>query len=227
MWLIIEQTILLIQMAQFSYTVTPSISENPVTGEETYHVMDADVSNSGMKEAANQQSTRQQQENYVEDEEGNLHYEQQASESDLTNLIESVVGDEAYSAALDWAQYSLPEDDIEAYDEMMSSGDLNGIASYMGQLMERYENRSEDVDEADEFSSYIFDNVCSPQEYGEIADWVRSNLSAEEVDTYNAIVDGKDLESLIPLIEQIQQHLANNDWIKTKLPWGSSSNQRA
>lgn len=62
------------------------------------------------------------------------------SETQVTSLKNSVGGDEAYSNLMDWSNKNLPEQYVQAFDELVSSGDYAMIELALSGLVASYQN---------------------------------------------------------------------------------------
>lgn len=197
-------------MPEFSYTVTPSITEDPVTGETTYNIMQADVQSSGQHQAIRDQHFQEQQENFREAEDGEYESHTDFSEEDAANLFEMVGGEEHYTNALQWAAENLDEEDIEYYDQAMANGNIAEIHDLMQQLVERYENAEDDGLDYASFESYLLDEVCSPEQFNEIKQYIRETRDEEFRDALNEVLDDGDYETYEEAIRFFMAELGMN-----------------
>ena len=198
-------------MPEHAMSFVPNLVESP-DGQQVYDFENAQVKTSQHREEVIQEHQRNPKDGWHEDiETGETFFEQQMSQEDVPALTDLIGGEEHYELVLQWATDNLPEEAIDQFNSIIEDGDLNEVKDAMLQLQEYYENNvdKEPLD-TDEVTEYIFNNVCSPQEYGEIADFVRENLSATDVDSYNDVINSGDIRTITNLIQSIQQRI--NDW---------------
>jgi hypothetical protein len=197
-------------------TFTPSIVVDPDTGEEIVSY-DQGVFDSGEgRNAAIAHHMASHQAQYVTDADGRVHHEwsdldpsryqqyeqdyvdpdeysqqyQQlpVTEEDQQYLHDIVGGTDAYEDLLVWASKALDQEDINAYDQIMGSGDIGEMEAAIRWLYEQFTNAAsvDDIDEADEFTNTVLEAVPN---YQEIIDWGANNLSAEMIAEYNDAMD--------------------------------------
>ena len=77
------------------------------------------------------------EDSYDDDEEG---YEDDLSDDFVESLWESVGGHGAYQDLIEWAADNLPENEIEAFDYLIDSGDQHAIAQAVSTLHNMYIN---------------------------------------------------------------------------------------
>jgi hypothetical protein len=197
-------------------TFTPSIVVDPDTGEEIVSY-DQGVFDSGEgRNAAIAHHMQTHQAQYVTDADGRIHHEwsdldperyqkyeedyvdpeeyaqqyQQlpVTEEDQQYLHDIVGGTDAYEDLLVWASRALDQHDINAYDQIMGSGDIGEMEAAIRWLYDQFTNAAsdDDTDEADEFTNTVLEAVPN---YQEIIDWGANNLSAEMIAEYNDAMD--------------------------------------
>ena len=103
-------------------------------------------------------------------------------------LIEDLGGAEAYDAALFWALNSLSDQDMAEYDEAMESGDLTLMADFMGQLQNLYQNRSHDIDAWDDAENYVYNEVCTPEMYRNVKEFVSNNYNDADITALHCLI---------------------------------------
>jgi hypothetical protein len=189
-------------------TCSPSGYESQADGSIIFE--DFEVESSAGKESVHRHHAATHEDNfYVDDETGERFYDNTAESNDYNNLVDSVGGAEVYNDMLLWAQNNLSAEDIEEYDAVMESGDLNMTNSYVQQLAERYYNQdaTDYPSELDEQSEYIFNNVIDREDYQKLQEFVRQNYDGDFIDNFNRIVDSGNNEMLRNVIRQIQSQM--------------------
>ena len=191
-------------MPEHAMSFVPNVVETN-DGQQVYDFDNAQVKTSEHREAVNEHHNRNPNEGWHQDAEtGETFYEQEMSQENVPALHDLLGGEERYEQMLDWAANTLPEEAIDEFNEIMETGDLTEVKDAMLQLEDYYtKNVDKEPLEPDAVSDYIFENVCSPQDYTGVADFVRENLSADDVDNYNNIINSGDLPTITNLIQSI------------------------
>lgn len=189
----------------YSYEVTPTITQDPITGEETIHVMEAQVRSSQGREQANINNVRDQAEgmDFYLDEEGHYQFGLEATDAELNVLLEDVGGMEVYDEMTFWALNTLTDADLAEFDEVMESGDLTEMAGMIGQLQQLYQNRSHDVAEWDDAERYVYNEVCSPEVYRDVKDYLINQSDDGTINEFNEIMNSNDEEDIAYAINVI------------------------
>ena len=65
---------------------------------------------------------------------------QDLSESDVSSIKSVVGGDAEYTKIIDWAADNLPKNDIESFDELISTGNIGAIKLAVNGMKAQYEN---------------------------------------------------------------------------------------
>ena len=196
------------------FTVTPNISQDPITGEEVIKVLQADVKSGDGKEFINQQNTREQAnaENWHWDEDGNAKFGLEATNAELEMLINDMGGREQYDTALFWAQNTLSDNDIAEFDAVMEEGDLTEIADMMGQLHNLYQNRSHDVAEWDDAERFVYEEVCSPEVFRDVKDYLVSQSDDATIAEFNEIMNSGDEDDISYAINVIVAEINGEEY---------------
>jgi len=196
-------------MTQFSYTVTPSISEDPVTGEQTYNVMDATVESSAYKEEINAANNRGElQEQTIEEGTEVVETITPIDEADATFLTDTIFGGlDNYRAQLQWAGENLTQEDIEEYDNAVETGDIMTCKHYMEQLSAKYAEAQQFETDTNNWKEYFYNNVASEEEYSQIQEWANNNLEPQEIEVMNQLVENEDYAEFEHLIKNIQRNM--------------------
>jgi hypothetical protein len=132
---------------------------------------------------------QQYEQDYVDPDEYSKHYQQlPVTEEDQQYLHDIVGGTDAYEDLLVWASRALDQDDINAYDQIMDSGDIGEMEAAIRWLYDQFTNAASDdeADVSDEFTSTVLEAVPN---YQEIIDWGSENLSPEMIEEYNDAMD--------------------------------------
>ena len=198
----------------YSYEVTPTITQDPITGEETVRVMDAQVRSSAGREEANIQNVREQAngDNFYFDEEGNARYELEANDEDLNILIQDVGGREAYDEMTFWAMNTLTDNDLAEFDEVIESGDLTAMAGMIGQLQQLYQNRSHDVAEWDDAERFVYNEVCSPEVFRDVKDYLVTQSDDATINEFNTIMNSNDEDDISYAINVIVAEMRGEEF---------------
>lgn len=186
----------------------PDGTESQADGSIVYN--DFAVTSSAGKEAVHQQHKATYEDNFVEDEDtGERFFNNEADDNDYATILESVGGVEAFKSMTDWAVNNLSTEDIEVFNEVINSGDLDYTNSIIQQLAERYYNQDEtdNAEQFDEQTEYIFNNVIDREDYEVLVDHVRQNYDADFIDNFNMIVDSGNTEMLRNTIRMIQSRM--------------------
>lgn len=187
-----------------TYTPALGVTED---GQEYIDTENGSLDTSEHREAVNLHRARNPNENFWEDENGEVFYQDNPTGADIPVLHEIVGGEETFNDMLAWASDTLADEDIDDFNNIIQNGDITEVKNTILQLKEMYENGFDPSMEPDAVTEYIFENIVSPQEYGDIVDFVRSNLGDEEIDTYNSIIDSGDIKTITNLIQSIQARL--------------------
>ena len=181
-----------------AYTVTPNITQDEITGEQTLHIHQAEVRSSQGREEANMNNVREQAEgmDFYLDDEGNYQFGLEASDAEIDMLVEDMGGQEAYDNALFWAMNTLSDSDIAEFDAVMENGDLTEVADMMGQLQNLYTNRSHDIDAWDDAENYVYNEVCTPEMYRNVKEFVSNNYNDGDINEFNKLVNSNDLDDI-------------------------------
>ena len=198
----------------YSYEVTPTITQDPITGEETVRVMDAQVRSSAGREEANIQNVREQAngDNFYFDEEGNARYELEANDQDLNILIQDVGGREAYDEMTFWAMNTLTDNDLAEFDEVIESGDLTAMAGMIGQLQQLYQNRSHDVAEWDDAERFVYNEVCSPEVFRDVKDYLVTQSDDATINEFNTIMNSNNEDDISYAINVIVAEMRGEEF---------------
>lgn len=191
---------------------TPDVYEDQ-QGETHYDLSRGELTTSAPKEAIHQHNNRTHQENFYTDEDtGNIHYDNSADDNDYSNIVDSVGGVEAYQAMTAWAQNNLSAEEIAEFNELMDSGDINTTYNLVQQLAEMYHNQdaSDNPEEFDDVSQYVFDNVIDREDYAEMTSYVRENFDADFIDNFNLVMDSGDVELIESTIRQLHAYIYPN-----------------
>ena len=188
-------------MPSTGFTVTPDITEDPVTGEVTYNVMNAQVLSNGSREAIRDDVQRQAQDSFQVNDKGDLESVMDFTEQDSVNLLESVGGEELYTEALKWAGENLDSEDIEFYDKAMQSGNIAEVHDLMQQLMQRYNEALSNESEYADFENYFFSEVVSKEDFPVVNQFIRDFMDADFIDATNKAIDTNDYAEYEALIK--------------------------
>lgn len=123
--------------------------EKEVTQEEESTEFDSGIFNTFQEEMGkgevsdktwekiDQMEPRQLAEKFLEWEQSSY---EDLSEGQVTELKNSVGGDEAYTNLMEWSNKNLPEQYVEAFDELVSTGDYAMIELALSGLVASYQN---------------------------------------------------------------------------------------
>ena len=123
--------------------------EKEVTQEEESTEFDSTIFNTFQEEMGkgkvsdetwekiDQMEPRQLAEKFLEWEQSSY---EDLSEGQVTALKNSVGGDEAYTSLMEWSNKNLPEQYVEAFDELVSTGDYAMIELALSGLVASYQN---------------------------------------------------------------------------------------
>ena len=192
----------------YNYTVEPSITEDPITGEQTVNVLQANVHTSAGREAVNRQHNQEMTDRFAYNEtDESYNYLPDITDQDAAVLVNSLGGEERYNEMLLWASNNLSEEDINDYDQMMESGDLTGIADAMGNLNELYSNRGEEVDESELAAQWFFNEVMPEDRYAQVLEFVGEVLEEDQIETFNEIMTSGDREMMQKLALSVWERI--------------------
>lgn len=198
-------------MPRYAMTFTPDVEETQ-DGTTHYNLNTAEVYSDAPRQEIRADVAQEYNDGFYTDTNTDEVYHQiDASDDDLTNLVNDFGGQDYYDQALEWARYALPQDAIEEYDEVMASGDITEIANYLQQLKEVYEEQGSPEVEFSEAEQYIFDNVISHQDYQVVASWARENLDANTIDKVNLVLGSGDTQKMTAVALGLKKlYLQNN-----------------
>ena len=211
-------------------TFTPSIVLDPNTGEEIVSY-DQGVFDSGEgRNAAIADHMQSHQAQYVTDANGRVHHEwsdldparyqqyeedyvdpdeygtqfdqMEISDNDQEYLQDIVGGSEVYSEIVAWAAESLDSDDIEAYDQIMMSGDIAEMEEAVRWLYEHYSNADELYGDStdDSFIDQVYEVVPY---YDQVTAWAFDNLSEDAIAEFNNVIEYGDTQLQAQYIDQL------------------------
>ena len=145
------------------FTVEPQIAIDPATGEEVLNYDHAVITDHSIKEQVNRQHQIEQKYAITEDQEGNLShawdvenpevYEEQQIEEEPdeeevfdfeSDIFGQLGGQQNYDRLLDFAANNWTDQDIQAYDKTMDSGDLETIYKAVNFLLNDYREAMEE-----------------------------------------------------------------------------------
>ena len=198
----------------YSYEVTPTITQDAITGIETVHVMDAQVRSSQGREFTNIQNVREQAnaENFYWDEEGNAQFGLEATDAEISVLMEDVGGLQAYETMTHWAHATLSDSDIAEFNETIEGGDLTEIADKLGQLQQLYENRSYDAPEWDDAEKFVYSEVCSPEVFRDIKDYLVTQTDDATIAEFNNAMNSNDKDDISYAINVIVAEMRGEEY---------------
>lgn len=211
-------------------TFTPSIVLDPNTGEEIVSY-DHGVYDSGEgRNAAISHHMLTQQAQYVQDTDGRIHHEwsdldpsryqqyeedyvdpdeygEQFNQLELTDndreYLEGIVGgSDSYQELITWASQVLSAEAIEAYDQIMDSGDVSRMEEAIRWLYEQYSNNEEDTDNDvdDDFEQQVYQSIPN---YHDMTAWAAENLNEEAIQEFNNVMDYGDKNLKAQFIEEL------------------------
>lgn len=210
-------------------TFTPGIAIDPTTGEEVIS-FDAGHFDDGIgRNAAIARHMQTHQAQYVEtpdgqvrhewadldpeiyqrfehdyvdpDEYGEQFQEMELTENDQEYLQDIVGGSEAYQELIAWAASALNPDDIQAYDQIMQSGDVGEMENAVRWLYEQYSNYDPSTDtSSDLVVDAVYDAIPN---YDEIIEWASQNLSDLAIQEYDSVMESGDDELVYQYVNNL------------------------
>jgi hypothetical protein len=218
-------------------TFTPGIAIDPATGEEvisfdTGHFDDGIGRNAAI--ARHMQSHQAQyiqspdgsvrhewadldpeiyqryEQDYVDpDEYGEQFQEMELTENDQEYLQDIVGGSEAYQELISWAAGVLSPDDIQTYDQIMTSGDVGDMEEAVRWLYEQYSNYDQSTDtSSDSVVDAVFDAI---PHYGDILEWASQNLSDLAIQEYDSVMESGDDDLVYQYVNNLVE-MYNEDY---------------
>ena len=219
-------------------TFTPSIAYDPETGEEVIS-FDNGVFDDGIgRNAAIAHHMHTHQAQYVETPDGQVRHEwtdldpeiyqryeqdyidpdeygEQFQETELTEndqeyLQDIVGGSEAYQELISWAAGVLSPDDIQAYDQIMQSGDVGDMEEAVRWLYEQYSNYDHSTDASrDSVVDAVFDAI---PHYGDILQWASQNLSDLAIQEYDSVMESGDDDLIYQYVNNLVELYNESDY---------------
>jgi len=209
-------------------TFTPSIVLDPNTGEEIVSY-DQGVFNSGEgRNAAIAYHIASHQAQYVQDTNGRIHHEfsdldparyqqyeedyvdpdeygQQFNEMELTEndmeyLQEIVGGSDSYQEIISWASNALSEEQIQEYDDIMSSGDIGAMEEAVRWLYDQFSNADPEDTSDDEFVAQVYEAIPN---YDAVTEWAAENLSEDAIAEFNNVIEYGDQALQAQFIDEL------------------------
>ena len=194
-------------MPNQAMTVTPDGFVSEETGEfvQTGHVIEG----SAMGEQQRTNELREQAERFVEDEDGNTHYDNDMTDSDYDALISNYGGETVYNEVSSWAADNFSQEDIDGYNSIVERGDLTEIAEAMETVFQHYNNRNEDssapTPETDANAvDWVFNELISENDYQQLVEFARTNMDDEFIDNYNMVMESGDRNMIQKTIELLR-----------------------
>lgn len=209
-------------------TFTPSIVLDPNTGEEIVSY-DQGIYDSGEgRNAAIAHHMSSHQAQYVTDANGRVHHEwsdldpsryqqyeqdyidpdeygqqfdqMELTENDAEYLQEIVGGAEPYQELISWAANALSEEQIQEYDDIMSSGDVGAMEEAVRWLYEQFSNADPEDTSGDDFVNQVYDAIPN---YDEVTAWAAENLSEEAIAEFNNVIQYGDTQLQAQFIDDL------------------------
>jgi hypothetical protein len=217
---------------------TPGIALDPVTGEEIIS-FDNGVFDDGIgRNAAIARHMQTHQAQYVEtpdgqvrhewadldpeiyqryeqdyidpDEYGEQFQEMELTENDQEYLQDIVGGSEAYQELISWAANVLSPDDIQAYDQIMQSGDVGDMEEAVRWLYEQYSNYDPSTDtSSDSVVDAVYDAIPN---YDEIIEWASQNLSDLAIQEYDSVMESGDDDLVYQYVNNLVELYNESDY---------------
>jgi hypothetical protein len=217
---------------------TPGIALDPVTGEEIIS-FDNGVFDDGIgRNAAIARHMQFHQAQYVEapdgqvrhewadldpeiyqryeqdyvdpDEYGEQFQEMQLTENDQEYLQDIVGGLEAYQELISWAAGVLSPDDIQAYDQIMQSGDVGDMEEAVRWLYEQYSNYDHSTNtSSDSVVDAVYDAIPN---YGDILEWASQNLSDLAIQEYDSVMESGDDDLIYQYVNNLVELYNESDY---------------
>jgi hypothetical protein len=208
-------------------TFTPAIVVDPDTGEELVSY-DHGIFDSGGRNAAIAHHMQSHQDQYVQDANGRIHHEfsdldparyqqyeqdyvdpdeygqqfdqMELTENDMNYLQEIVGGSESYQEIIQWASNALTEEQIQEYDNIMSSGDVGAMEEAVRWLYEQFSNADPEDTSGDDFVDQVYDAIPN---YDEVTTWAAENLSQDAIDEFNNVIQYGDTQLQAQFIDEL------------------------
>jgi hypothetical protein len=209
-------------------TFTPAIVVDPDTGEELVSY-DHGIFDSGEgRNAAIAHHMQSHQAQYVQDANGRIHHEfsdldparyqqyeqdyvdpdeygqqfdqMELTENDMNYLQEIVGGSESYQEIIQWASNALTEEQIQEYDNIMSSGDVGAMEEAVRWLYEQFSNADPEDTSGDDFVDQVYDAIPN---YDEVTTWAAENLSQDAIDEFNNVIQYGDTQLQAQFIDEL------------------------
>ena len=152
-------------------------------------------------------------------------FEAEMSQEEVNDIIDSFGGQEHYGEMLEWAASNLTPQAIDRYDSLMESGDRDTIQTAMRSLFELYAENSEytndedyqaeeDDDDRDDpreaqLEGIIY-SLVNPQEYTQLLQWAKNNLSEHQITQYDQIMANGSSNDVASAVYQLKKYYLDN-----------------
>ena len=202
-------------MPEHSITVTPQVYTDETTGQTIYDTQNAIIESSAGKAAVNEANNRgEYQTQTIEEGTEVVETITPIDDSDATFLMDSIFGGhDNYIAQLQWAGENLSQEDIEAYDQIVSRGDIAETKNVMEQLKERYEFGQKSQEIGDNFRAYFYDNVCSKENYDLVQQYAADNLESHDIDVMNALIEDAQYSEFEQIIRGLMNRMEAEGYV--------------
>jgi hypothetical protein len=210
-------------------TFTPGIAIDPTTGEEVISFDTGHFDDGIGRNAAIARHMQSHQAQYVEAPDGQVRHEwadldpeiyqryehdyvdpdeygEQFEDMDLTEndqeyLQDIVGGSEAYQELITWASNVLSPDDIQAYDQIMQSGDVGDMEEAVRWLYEQYSNYDPSIDSSsDSVVDAVYDAIPN---YDDIIEWASRSLGEQAIAEYDSVMESGDDDLVYQYVNQL------------------------
>ena len=189
-------------MNEFSHggmTVSPTMIENPVTGEQSYG--EPTVIDNSFKEQVHN-DLRQSENSIHQNADGNQINVVEFNEADGEFLLSEVGGEANYDKMLAWAGQNLSAEMIDQYDDVMTRADIAETHNYMKQLQALYNEGMEVQADANTFQNHFYRNVCSPENWDTLTKFMNDEFEQDEIDNIYHHLENRNYSEFEALVQQ-------------------------
>jgi hypothetical protein len=120
-------------------------------------------------------------------------------ELDADYIYDLVGGQEHYQSMINWAANNLTEDLVEQFDAIIDEGNMADVEEAVQWLYQQYDGSS-DAGYSSEIEAAVYETY---PEYQSMIQWASENLSQEDIQGYDQVMDSGDSQLIAQYVDQL------------------------
>lgn len=199
-------------------TVSPDgfISEESGEFIQTGHT----VEGSQVREQLRAEETHNQEERFIVDPEtGDTSYDNSITNDEYQHIVDSYGGPEVYSQVSEWAAGNFSSDDVEGFNAIIDSGDINEISAAVEKVYRLWEDRltdgeppSLDLDTAEDTdAAFVFSEIIPESEYNNLIEFAANTYDDEFISQYNSVMESGNREMIRNTVNLLRNKFNENN----------------